>query len=131
MNIPDDLQYTKEHEWLRVEGTTVTIGVTDYAQEQLGDIVYVELPAEGEQITKAETFGVLESVKAVSDCYAPVTGKVLEINDPLADNPETINEDPYGEGWMIKVEVADPAVLAGDDYMDHAAYQQFVEEESA
>ena len=128
MNIPDDLLYTKDHEWVRVEGKVATVGVTAYASEQLGDIVYSELPAEGEAVTKDETFGVLESVKAVSDCYAPVTGKVVESNDVLKDNPETVNEDPYGDGWMIKVEMNDAAETKG--LMDHKAYEAFLAEET-
>lgn len=129
MNVPDDLKYTKEHEWIRIEGTHATIGVTDYAQEHLGDIVYAELPEEGEEITKDETFGVLESVKAVSDCYAPLSGKVVEINSTLGDNPGGVNEDPYGEGWMIKIEMSDPPQVAG--LLDHRAYATFVAEEKA
>jgi len=129
MNVPDDLRYTKEHEWLKVEGKTVTVGVTDYAQEQLGDIVFVELPTEGEEIAKGDTFGALESVKAVSDCYAPVGGKVLEINDTLNDNPEMINEDCYGEGWLLKLELSDKSDLEG--LMKDDEYKKFVEEESA
>ena len=128
MNIPDDLMYTKEHEWVKVEGSTATIGVTEYAAEQLGDIVYAELPAESEAVTKDETFGALESVKAVSDCYSPVTGKVVEINDVLAENPETVNEDPYGDGWMVRIEMSDPSEAEG--LMDHKAYAAFVAEES-
>lgn len=128
MNTPDDLKYTPEHEWVKLEGKIATIGVTDYAQEQLGDIVYTELPAEGEPITKDETFGVLESVKAVSDCFAPVSGKVIEVNDMLSDSPETVNEDPYGEGWMLKVELSDPNEVK--ELMDHTAYAAFVAEEA-
>ncbi|HPM41143.1 MAG TPA: glycine cleavage system protein GcvH, partial [bacterium] len=120
--------YTKEHEWVKVEGSTATIGVTEYAAEQLGDIVYAELPAENEAVTKDETFGALESVKAVSDCYSPVTGKVVEINDVLAENPETVNEDPYGDGWMVRIEMSDPSEAEG--LMDHKAYAAFVAEES-
>jgi glycine cleavage system H protein len=129
MQTPDDLKYTKDHEWVKVQGKTATIGITDYAQNQLGDIVYVELPSEGEQLTKEETFGVVESVKAVSDCYAPVTGKVLEVNSPLSESPETLNEDCYGEGWMVRVELANTSELG--DLMDHKAYQAFVAEETA
>ncbi|MFH0799251.1 MAG: glycine cleavage system protein GcvH [Pseudomonadota bacterium] len=129
MNAPDDLKYTPEHEWVKIEGKIATIGVTEYAQEQLGDIVYAELPAEGEAVTTHEAFGVLESVKAVSDCYAPVSGKVVEINDVLTENPATVNEDPYGEGWMVRVEMSDLSEI--DKLMDHKAYLAFVEEESA
>lgn len=127
MEFPDDLKYTKEHEWVRVDGSTVIIGVTDYAQEQLGDIVYVELPGEGAALEKDEPFGVIESVKAVSDVYAPLSGDVLEINDPLSDNPETVNEDCYGEGWLLKVKLANPKDL--EDLMDHTEYQAFIKEE--
>ena len=129
MQIPDDLYYTKNHEWVKVSGKTAIVGITDHAQSQLGDIVYVELPGEGDAVTKDETFGVVESVKAVSDCYAPVSGKVLEANDPLSDNPETINEDCYGEGWMIRVEMSDPGEVK--QLMDHKAYGAFLEEETA
>jgi glycine cleavage system H protein len=129
MNAPDDLKYTKEHEWVKVEGKNAVVGITDYAQEQLGDIVYVELPGEGEEIAKSETFGSLESVKAVSDCYAPISGKVVETNSVLNDSPEVVNEDPYGEGWIAKIAMADPSEL--DELMDHTEYKAFVEEESA
>lgn len=129
MEFPDDLKYTKEHEWVRLNGDTAIIGITDYAQEQLGDIVYLELPGEGEEIEKGEPFGVVESVKAVSDIYAVVTGTVLEVNDPLSENPETLNEDCYEEGWLIKVKVANKKDL--DDLMDHKQYQAFIKEETA
>jgi len=129
MNAPDDLKYTKEHEWVRYENGIATIGITDHAQTSLGDIVYVEFPEEGETVTKDDTYGVVESVKAVSDCYAPLSGKVVDINTPLTDNPETINEDCYGEGWMLKVELSDESEL--DDLMDHDEYKQFVAEETA
>lgn len=128
MNIPNDLKYTKEHEWVKVDGKVVTVGVTDYAQEHLGDVVYVELPTLGERVKKDDAFGVLESVKAVSDCYAPVTGKILEVNDFLSEAPETINEDCYSEGWMARIEIEDPAELT--TLMDHLAYQAFIAEES-
>lgn len=129
MNLPDDLKYSKEHEWVKVDGNVATIGVTDHAQSNLGDIVYIELPDEGDNITKDETFGVVESVKAVSDCYAPVSGKIVENNSSVGNSPETINEDCYGEGWMIKVELSDPSQL--DDLMDHKQYEQFATEETA
>jgi len=129
MNIPDDLRYTKEHEWVRIEGNTVTIGITDHAQEQLGDIVYAELPSEGEEISKDEALGSIESVKAVSDCYCPVSGKVIEINNLLSESPETINEDPYGEGWIVKLEMSNTSDLEG--LLNDATYKAFVEEESA
>lgn len=129
MNCPNDLKYTTEHEWVRVEGNKITVGVTDYAQDQLGDIVFVELPEEGEDLKKGDTFGVVESTKSVSDLFVPVTGKVVESNDPLLDSPEIINEDPYGEGWMIKMEISDPAEL--EDLLDAPAYEKHVKEEGA
>lgn len=129
MDIPDNLKYTKEHEWVKIDGNIATIGVTDHAQEQLGDIVYAELPGNGEQVTKNATFGVVESVKAVSDCYAPISGKVIETNGVLTENPETINEDPYGEGWMIKLEMSNPSEVG--ELMDHNTYKTFVSEETA
>jgi glycine cleavage system H protein len=127
MEFPEDLKYSKEHEWVLVEGNVVTVGITDYAQEQLGDIVFVELPGVGDKVSKEDAFGVVESVKAVSDVYAPVSGKVLEVNDDLPENPEMLNEDPYGDGWMIKVEMSDPEELA--DLLTAAEYEQFVAEE--
>ncbi len=129
MNAPDDLRYTKEHEWVKVEGNVATIGITDHAQSQLGDIVYVEFPGQGETVTKSDSFGVVESVKAVSDCYAPVSGKVVEVNDSLTDSPETLNEDCYGEGWLLRVEMSDPAEI--EDLMDQKQYIAFVAEETA
>src|SRR6266702_4379976 len=128
MNYPDDLKYTKEHEWCRVKGNRVVVGITDHAQDSLGDIVYVELPEVGDPVKKGEAFGVVESTKAVSELFSPVTGKVVEVNDPLSDAPETINEDPYEEGWMIQVEVADFKEL--DTLLDTAAYQKFIQDES-
>jgi glycine cleavage system H protein len=129
MNIPDNLKFTKEHEWVKVDGDVATVGVTEYAQEHLGDIVYAELPAEGEEVSINETFGALESVKAVSDCYSPVSGPVVEINSVLADTPQTINEDPYGEGWMIKIKMNDASELK--NLMDPVQYKKFIDEESA
>jgi glycine cleavage system H protein len=128
MTYPDDLKYTRDHEWCRVKGSRATIGITDHAQDALGDIVYLELPAVGDVIKKGEAFGVVESTKAVSDLFAPVSGKVVEANDPLADAPESINEDPYEDGWMIQVEIADPKELA--DLLDVAAYKKLLEEEA-
>jgi glycine cleavage system H protein len=129
MSYPDDRKYTKDHEWVMADGNMVTVGVTEYAQEQLGDIVYVELPEQGEDFAKGETFGVLESVKAVSDCFVPVSGTIAETNDSLTDSPEVINEDAHGEGWMVKINISDPAELEG--LMDHAAYEEFVKEETS
>lgn len=127
MDFPKDLKYTKEHEWVRVEGKTVVVGITDYAQDSLGDVVYVELPQEGASVTKHEPFGVVESVKAVSDLYSPVSGSVTEVNDAIIDSPEAINEDPYGDAWMIKVEIASNSEL--DDLLTADEYQKFIEEE--
>jgi glycine cleavage system H protein len=103
MNVPDDLKYTREHEWARVKGSRVTVGITDFAQDQLGDVVFVELPSVGDEVKKGEAFGVVESTKAVSDLFAPVSGKVVEVNDPLVDAPETINEEPYEDGWLVVI----------------------------
>lgn len=125
---PEDLKFSKEHEWLRLEGRSATIGITDYAQEQLGDIVMVELPKEGSEVNKDDPFGVVESVKSVSDVFSPVSGKILEINDPLVESPGIVNEDCYGEGWLVKVSVSDPAEL--NDLMDSKAYEAYINEES-
>jgi glycine cleavage system H protein len=127
MNFPDDLRYTREHEWCRVKGDRATVGITEFAQDQLGDIVYLELPDVGDLVKKGEAFGVVESTKAVSELFAPVSGKVVEVNDPLADTPATINEDPYEEGWMVQVEMSSPADL--QELLNAAAYAKFVEEE--
>jgi glycine cleavage system H protein len=127
MEFPVELRYSQEHEWVAVDNNIATIGITDYAQEQLGDVVYVELPEVSTTVIKDDAFGVVESVKAVSDIYAPVSGTVTEVNADLADAPETVNEDPYGDAWMIRVEMSDPAEL--DDLMTAAEYQQFIEEE--
>lgn len=128
MEIPEGLKYSKEHEWVLVEGQSATIGITEYAQEELGDIVYVELPEVGEKVVKDDPFGAVESVKAVSDVYAPVSGSVLEINDVLPDNPETINDDPYGDGWMIRVELSDlddlKDLMDADEYAEYVAQQK-------
>ena len=128
MEIPEGLKYSKEHEWVLVEGQSATIGITEYAQEELGDIVFVELPEIGEKVVKDDPFGAVESVKAVSDVYAPVSGSVLEINDVLPDNPETINDDPYGDGWMIRVELSDlddlKDLMDADEYAEYVAQQK-------
>lgn len=129
MELPDNLKYTKDHEWVRKEGDVAIIGITDYAQEQLGDIVFVELPEDGEELKKDETFGAVESVKSVSDCFAPISGKVTEVNDILTENPETLNADCYGEGWMVKLEISNESEL--DGLMDHKEYEKFLKEESA
>jgi glycine cleavage system H protein len=129
MNLPKDLKFTSEHEWVRLEGDVATVGITDYAQEQLGDIVFVELPEEGEALEKGDTFGVVESTKSVSDLYVPLSGKVIESNDPLLDTPEVINEDPYGEGWMIKIKITDTGEV--EKLLNAQAYQKWIEEEGA
>ena len=125
MNIPEDLQYTQSHEWVRIEGETATIGITDHAQDELGDVVFVELPGEGDTFDAGESFGTVESVKAVSDLYAPVGGEVVEVNSALEDAPENINEDPYGEGWIVKLRTSDEPYL-----LSPHEYEQVVAEES-
>ena len=128
MEFPEGLKYSKEHEWVLVEGTSATIGITEYAQEELGDIVFVELPEVGEKIVKDDPFGAVESVKAVSDIYAPVSGAVVETNEILPDNPETINDDPYGDGWMVRVELSDiddlKDLMDADEYAEYVAQQK-------
>ena len=124
MNIPDNLKYTKGHEWIRVEGDIAYVGISDYAQGELGDIVFVEIETVGETLDKGEAFGTIEAVKTVSDVYMPVSGEVLEMNPALEDTPEVVNKDPYGEGWMIKINVKDPSEL--DDLMDAAAYKDMI-----
>jgi glycine cleavage system H protein len=125
-NVPGDLKYTREHEWARREGDRVRVGITAFAQEQLGDVVFVELPKAGARVTAAQTFGVVESVKAVSDLFAPVSGDVVEVNAELAKKPETVNADPYGDGWMMIVKMADAAEL--DGLMSAEDYQKFIAE---
>jgi glycine cleavage system H protein len=126
VEIPEGLKYTKEHEWVKLEGDLAVIGITDYAQDALGEIVYIELPGEGDEVTKGDPFGAVESTKSVSDLYAPVSGEVVEVNEALLDSPEAINEDPYGEGWMIKVKPYDLGEL--EDLMDSEEYTEFIEE---
>lgn len=126
MELPEDLKYTREHEWVSIDGSVATIGITDHAQEQLGDVVFVELPSIGDRVEKADAFGVVESTKAVSDVYAPLSGEVTEVNDDLPDNPELINEDPYGDGWMVKITLGDKADL--EDLMTADEYRKFIEE---
>lgn len=127
-NVPDDLRYTKDHEWVRLQGGQGAVGITHYAQKQLGDVVYLELPEAGRTLKEHETFGTVESVKAVSELFSPVAGEVAEVNGALQQSPEKINTDPYGEGWMMKVRLADPQAV--EALMDAAAYQKFVESES-
>ena len=124
MNIPSNLRYTKDHEWIRVEGNEAFVGITDYAQSELGEIVFVDITTQGETVGKDETFGSVEAVKTVSDLNMPVTGTVLEVNEAINDQPELVNNDPYGEGWMIKISIADAADL--DDLLDAAGYQAFI-----
>lgn len=127
MDFPDNLKYTEEHEWVLIEDDIVTIGITDFAQEQLGDVVFVELPEVGDELESGKPFGVVESVKAVSDVYAPLSGEVLEVNSDLPDEPELLNTSPYEDGWMVKIKLTDPDEL--DELMDAAAYQELVEQD--
>lgn len=124
--VPGDLKYTDDHEWLKVEGTVARVGITEFAQDQLGDIVYVELPGEGDTVTAGEAFGVIESVKAASDLFSPLTGTVTGANERLEDEPELVNDDPFGEGWMIAIEPSDSGQL--DALLDAAAYAKLLEE---
>ncbi|MDB5226158.1 MAG: gcvH [Bacteroidota bacterium] len=124
MNIPGDLKYSKEHEWLRVEGDTATIGISEFAQKELGDIIYVDIDSTGETIAKDGVFGTVEAVKTVSDLFMPVGGEVLEFNEELKSKPELVNSDPYGQGWMIKIKITDPGEIS--QLMDGAAYQSLI-----
>ncbi|HET7495054.1 MAG TPA: glycine cleavage system protein GcvH [Candidatus Limnocylindrales bacterium] len=124
MSAPSDLRYTRDHEWVRVDGDTATVGITQYAADQLGDIVFVELPDAGRDLEEAKPFGVVESVKAVSDLFAPISGAVTAINDALGSQPELVNSDPFGAGWMLTMTVADPTQL--DDLLDGTAYDDLV-----
>jgi len=125
--LAQDLRYTKEHEWVRVEGDLATVGITDYAAEQLGDIVFVELPDTGRALVRADAVGVIESVKAVSDLVAPLSGEVVAVNQKVVDAPETVNEDPYGDGWLIRIHLSDPSEV--DSLLDLAAYRQVLAEQ--
>ncbi len=127
MDFPEELKYTEEHEWVLIEKDIATIGISAFAQDQLGDVVFVELPDVGDTIETGKGFGVVESVKAASDVYAPLSGEVVEVNTELPDEPETINTSPYDDGWMIKVRLTNPDET--DDLLDAAAYQEFVEQE--
>lgn len=124
--VPAELRYSKEHEWVRVDGNQATIGITYFAQEELGDIVFVELPEVGTELESNQTFGTVESVKTVSDLFAPVSGKVVQVNDELTDSPERVNESPYEDGWMVVVELANPGDL--DALLDAAGYEKFIAE---
>lgn len=125
MNFPAELKYTKDHEWVRVEGNIATVGITDFAQSELGDIVYVDIDVEGDTLDREEVFGNVEAVKTVSDLYMPVSGTITEVNTALDDASELVNSDPYGEGWMIKIELSNPEEL--DDLLDAAAYKDSIE----
>jgi len=124
MNIPDNLKYTQDHEWIRVEEQSAYVGITDYAKSNLGDIVFVEIETVGETLNKGEAFGNIEAVKAVEELYLPVGGKIVEVNPALEDKPELVNTDPFGEGWMIRIEITNPAEL--DDLMDAAKYGELI-----
>ncbi len=124
MNIPDNLKYTKDHEWIRVEGNEAFVGVTDFAQGELGDVVFIEIETEGESLDKGEAFGTIEAVKTVSDMFMPVTGKVEEVNSLLESTPDVVNKDPYGDGWMIRITLTNPAEL--DELMSPAEYEQML-----
>ena len=124
MNIPAELRYTNEHEWIRVEGEVAYVGITDYAQSELGEIVFLDINTQGETLAQAEVFGSVEAVKTVSDLNMPVSGEVLEVNETINDQPELVNNDPYGDGWMIKIQVSDPTEL--DTLLDAAAYQVLI-----
>ncbi|NOZ24557.1 MAG: glycine cleavage system protein GcvH [Nitrospirae bacterium] len=128
MNFPDDLKYHKEHTWVRVSGKKVTVGITDYAQDSLGDIVYIDLPEVDADIAKDSEFSEIESTKATSSVIAPVSGTIIEVNEDLEESPEIINEDPYGKGWIAVVELSDPSEL--DDLLDSADYERYIEEEA-
>lgn len=124
MNIPEELKYTEDHEWVKVDGDSVTVGITDFAQGELGDIVYVEIETEGETIDANEVFGTVEAVKTVSDLFMPISGEIVEVNVALEDSPETVNESAYGDGWMIKIKMSDPAEV--DNLLDAAAYKAHI-----
>lgn len=124
MDFPKDLKYTDDHEWIKIEGKTGIIGITDHAQSELGDVVYVDLPDDVEEVAKGDTMGTIEAVKTVADINAPVGGKIIERNESLNDAPETVNNDPYGDGWMVKIEIADESEL--EDLMDVDAYKEIV-----
>jgi glycine cleavage system H protein len=126
MNVPKDLKYSSDHEWVRIEGEFAYVGITDYAQSELGDVVYVDLPSTGDEFSKQDVFGSIEAVKAASDLYCPVGGQITEVNEDLSDNPEIINKDPYGDGWMVKIQLSDETDLG--DLMDATAYEEHISE---
>ncbi len=125
MNIPENLKYTKDHEWIKVDGDEAYVGITDYAQNELGDVVFVEIETEGESLDKEEVFGTVEAVKTVSDIFMPISGEVMEVNSKLEDSPEIVNKDPYGEGWLIKVKISDKSEL--DDLLEASKYKELTE----
>jgi glycine cleavage system H protein len=127
-NVPEDLHYSKDHEWVRVDGDQAVIGVTDYAQDSLGDVVYVELPKPGDEFAANESFGSVESVKAVSEVFTPVSGKIVQVNEALADEPEKVNSDSYGEGWMIRLQMSNPGEV--DSLLTAAEYEDFTKAET-
>ena len=127
-NVPEDLHYSKDHEWVRVDGDVAVIGITDYAQNSLGDVVYVELPKAGDEFSANEPFGSVESVKAVSEVFTPIAGVVAQINDSLADEPETVNSDPYGSGWMVRLKMSNPGEV--DSLLTAAEYEDFTKAET-
>ena len=124
MNIPENLRYTKDHEWLKAEGDTAVVGITDFAQNELGDIVFIEVETIGESLDKEETFGTIEAVKTVSDMFMPVAGEVVEFNEALGDNPEKVNQDPYGEGWIVKIRISNPSQL--EELLDAKRYSELI-----
>ena len=126
MNFPTNVKYTNEHEWVRIEGDEAYVGITDYAQTQLGDIIFVDIPTEGETLEKGETFGSIEVVKTVSDLFLPIGGEILEVNPALEENPELVNKDPYGEGWIVKIKPTDAS--EADDLLDAETYKQLINE---
>jgi glycine cleavage system H protein len=128
VQIPDDLHYSKDHEWVRVEGNIAVVGITDYAQDSLGDVVYIELPKVGDEFAANESFGSVESVKAVSEVFSPVSGEVVGINETLNDEPEKVNQDPYGQGWMIRVQMSNPGEV--DSLLTAAEYEDFTKAET-
>lgn len=124
MNIPQDLKYTQDHEWLRIEGDEATVGITDFAQSELGDIVYVEVETEGETLAKEAVFGTVEAVKTVSDLFVPLSGEIVAFNDQLEDTPELVNDDPYGEGWIVKIKLSEPSEIAA--LLSNEGYQAVI-----
>lgn len=126
MNIPENLKYTNDHEWVRVEGDIAVVGITEFAQGELGDVVFIEIETEGETLDKEEAFGTIEAVKTVSDAFMPVSGEVVEVNEAITDSPDLLNKDPFGEGWMVKIKMSDPSQL--DDLLTPEAYKEVIGE---